>query len=84
MALAAAIRRVLLDQWDPLDVRLAPDGQARYDCVVDDLTLLVLGGAPDEDLADCLREHERGRLGLGGADEARLARVVAALRSARP
>lgn len=78
------IRQTLLERWDPLGVRDQPMGAERYACQVQDLTLLMLGDSDDEELTDYLRGAETNRLGLLDADEARVARTVAALRALRP
>ena len=80
MPLDDHIRRTLLEHWDPLGVRGEPLGAERYACQVQDLTLLMLGDADDEELTDYLRGAETNRLGLLEADEVRVARTVAALR----
>ena len=76
------VRDVLLRDWDPAGARDTPAAATRYDCQVQDLTLLLLGDAAADDLADYLRRAETERFGRPAADEPRLARTVAALRAA--
>ena len=73
------VRAVLLRAWDPASVGDDPLGAARYACQVQDLTLLLLGEAAPEELADYLRVAETTRFDRPAADEARLATVVRAL-----
>jgi hypothetical protein len=80
--LDARVREVLQRTWDPAGVGDTPLGGARYDCQVQDLTLLLLGEATADELADYLRTAETTRFGLAAADEPRLARVVRELRDA--
>lgn len=93
--LDARVRAILLATWDPAPHDAAapagpddaadgdaPPPAARYDCQVQDLTLLLLGDAAADDLAAYLRSAEVERFARPAADEARLARVVAALRAA--
>jgi hypothetical protein len=74
------VRDVLLREWDPAEVGDDPLGPARYACQTQDLTLLLLGEAAPEELADYLRVAETTRFGRPAADETRLARVVRELR----
>jgi hypothetical protein len=80
MAIDDDIKRVLLERWDPLGIRAEPAEHVRYDCFVQDLTLLLVGGGSDDDLRDLLRSAEIDRLGLGRADEQRVERAARALR----
>jgi hypothetical protein len=82
MDVGHAIRQVLVEEWDPLGIRADPSSHPAYDCYVQDLTLLVLGGGSDADIADYFRGVETDRLRLGGVDEPRLTRVLDALRRA--
>jgi hypothetical protein len=80
--LEAAIKQALLDDWDPLHVAGTNGAAMHYSCEIQDLTVLLLGKASDADLVEYLRGAEVERHGLGAADEARVARAVAALRRA--
>jgi hypothetical protein len=80
--LEAAIRQVLLDDWNPLRIAPTDGGAERYACEIQDLAMLLLGEASDADLIEYLRGAEVERHGLGVADEARVTRAVAALRRA--
>jgi hypothetical protein len=82
-ALDDRVRTALLHHWHPLGLRHDVLGAERYACQVQDVTLLLLGGADDDALADYLRAAEALRLGLGAADEERVRRAVAALRTLR-
>ena len=77
------VRDVLLRAWDPAGVGGDPLGAARYACQVQDLTLLLLGEAAPEELADYLRVAETTRFDRPAADEARLATVAHALAELR-
>ena len=78
------VRDVLLRDWDPAGARGTPAAATRYDCQVQDLTLLLLGDATADDLAAYLRTAETERFGQSQADEPRLARTVEALRAEAP
>jgi hypothetical protein len=82
-ALDDRVRGVLLRAWDPDGVGPGPLGAARYDCQVQDLTLLLLGEAAPEELANYLRTAETTRFARPAADEARLATVVRELAALR-
>jgi hypothetical protein len=62
---------------------VAPELHAKYDCQVQDLTLLLLGGAPADELGAYLRTAEQERMGVAQADEVRLQRVVERLAQLR-
>jgi hypothetical protein len=75
-----AIRRVLLDQWDPAGVRDEPDAHDEYDGYALALYGLLARGATDDDLAEYLAEVSMVWLGLGKSTAHSLRSVIAALR----
>jgi hypothetical protein len=84
VAIDDEIKQVLLERWDPLGIRAEPAEHVRYDCFVQDLTLLLVGGGSDADVRELLRSAEIDRLGLGRADEHRVDRAARALREIAP
>ena len=84
MAIDDEIKQVLLEQWDPLGIRDAPAEHVRYDCFVQDLTLLIVGGGSDDDVRELLRSAELDRLSLGSANEHRIAVAAHSLRRLAP
>jgi hypothetical protein len=75
-----AIRRVLLEEWDPIGVRDEPDAQEAYDGYTLALYGLLARGATDDDLAQYLAEVAMVWLGLGASTGDSLHAVIGALR----
>jgi hypothetical protein len=75
-----AIRRVLLEEWDPIGVRDEPDAQDEYDGYALALYGLLARGATDDDLAEYLAEVAMFWMELGNSTRESLAEVVRALR----
>jgi hypothetical protein len=75
-----AIRRVLLDEWDPIGVRDEPAAQCEYDGYALALYGLLARGATDDDLAEYLAEVTMFWLELGASRRDSLSTVIHALR----
>ena len=74
------IRRVLLDVWDPIGVRNAPNAQDEYDCCLYPVFRLLTTGATDEQIAEWLREQAGEHMVLGNVQTEAMYPTVAALR----
>ena len=75
------IGRVLLDAWDPIGVRHAPEAADEYDAYVPGVFRLLLDGADEEAIAVHLLSVERDRMGLDGTPAAHRHAVARALRA---
>ncbi|MHB8540007.1 MAG: hypothetical protein ACYDCD_03565 [Candidatus Acidiferrales bacterium] len=74
------IRHVLLDVWDPIGVRNAPNAQDEYDCCLYPIFRLLTSGASDEQIAEWLWRQADEHMGLGGVRKEAMYSTVAALR----
>lgn len=81
-ALRPAIRRVLMEKWDPLAVSDLAEAAHEYDNYIPGLYSLLAGEAPDEQIVAHLRKIETEWMGLGAQEQERLQTVVGALRQA--
>ena len=59
----AAIRRIFMEDWDPIEVRGVPEAASEYDAYIGPVYRLIASGAGALRLADELAEDER-RMGL--------------------
>jgi hypothetical protein len=75
-----AIRRVLLDEWDPAGVREQPEAQHEYDDYALALYGLLARGATDDDLAEYLGQAATCWMGLGSIHRDSLGTVIRELR----
>ncbi|BCM19204.1 hypothetical protein MJ8_29760 [Mesorhizobium sp. J8] len=71
--MGAAIRAILLSDWDPLLVRDVSVAQDEYDAYVGPLIGLIERKAPVSAVRDYLLEVERGSMGLIGDEKRALA-----------
>jgi len=78
---AREIRRVLLEEWDPIEVRDEPLAQEEYDRYIGRIYRLLAENASDDELAAYLLEIETDWMGLTGEDDGRRVRTVKALRA---
>lgn len=60
----SAIRAVLLEDWDPIDVQHVPEAQGEYDGYVGSVYRLLARGASAEEIAEHLARVERESIGL--------------------
>jgi hypothetical protein len=75
-----AIRRVLLEEWDPIGVRDEPDAQDEYDGYAFALYGLLARGATDDDLAEYLAQVTMFWMDLGASSRDSFSTVIHALR----
>ena len=73
------VRSVLMEHWDPLEVRGIPQAADEYDDCIGGVMHLLLEGGSDEDLLDYLRKQFPGL----SQPQAELRNTVAALRHLR-
>jgi hypothetical protein len=76
-----AIRRVLLDVWDPIGVRDEPYAQDEYDSYLGDVFHLLTTGAADTELKKYLNWVSAERMGLRDAPEEVMSDTIRALRN---
>jgi hypothetical protein len=74
------IRHVLLDVWDPIGVRNAPNAQDEYDCCLYPVFRLLTTGASDDQIAEWLQKQAGEHMGLGNVRKEAMYPTVAALR----
>ena len=75
-----AIRRVLLEEWDPMGVRDEPDTQDAYDGYALAIYGLLVRGATDEHLAEYLSDAATIWMEAGASAAETLLVVIRALR----
>jgi len=78
-----AIRRVLLEVWDPIGIRDEPNAQDEYDSYLGDVFELLTTGAPDDELKAYLNWVSAERMGLRDAPDEIMASTISALRNIR-
>jgi len=76
----SAIRRVLLDVWDPIGIRNEPNAQDEYDSYIGGAFHLLATSATDEQIAGWLWRQAEETMGLSGARKEDMYPTVAALR----
>lgn len=59
-----AIRKVLMEHWDPIGVADIPEAQDEYDSYVGPVYRLLVSGASDAELIDYLYATETETMGL--------------------
>ncbi len=62
--LRAEIRRVLMNDWDPIGVKDVPEAADEYDMYLSDVCGLIVQGASSSKIAEYLRWVEVERMGL--------------------
>ena len=70
--LQAAIREILLRDWDPSGVTAIPEAQDEYDSYVGGVEGLLLRGASVDEIAAHLARIEGEEMGLSASAEGRL------------
>ena len=78
-----AIRRVLLEVWDPIGVRDEPNAQDEYDHYLGDVFEMLTTGAPDDELKKYLNWVSAERMGMREATDEIMTSTICALRSIR-
>ena len=75
------IRRILLQEWDPIGVADEPMAADEYEDYVFGVFRLLLDGAPASAIAAHLAEIERARMGMEGVTSPRHHAVANTLRA---
>ena len=74
------IRHVLLDVWDPIGVKDAPNAQDEYDGYIGKLFELLMSNAPDAELVEHLYWAAHDQMGFEAARRSDMLSTVEALR----
>ena|SRR5258708_10443131 len=74
------IRHVLLDVWDPIGVKDAPNAQDEYDSYIGRLYELLVSKAPDVELVEHLYWAAHDSMGLSAARRSDMVSTVEALK----
>jgi hypothetical protein len=61
----AEIRKVLMNEWDPIGVADIPEAQDEYDSYIPQVITLLLKSATPEEIAEYLSTVEAREMGLG-------------------
>jgi hypothetical protein len=75
-----AIRRVLLDIWDPIGIRDEPNAQDEYDMYIGAISELLRRGASDGEIAKYLHHVAHDRMGFDNAQIRDMDETVRALK----
>ncbi|MDB5173344.1 MAG: hypothetical protein JWN51_2117 [Phycisphaerales bacterium] len=75
-ALGLAIRRILLEDWDPHNAARVPEASGAYDAFVAPLAAMIRAGAGEEAIIDWLHERERETMCFPSLGTQRLVRVA--------
>ncbi len=75
------IRRVLLDEWDPIGIKDEPNAQDEYDGYIPRIYELLLKDAPNAELSEYLYWVAHDRMGFEQSKASDMQATVAALRS---
>ena len=67
------LRRILLEEWDPIEVGDVPEAHGEYDNYFDPLVRRLRDGASPADIADYLTRIEEDFMGLSPTPETRRA-----------
>jgi len=73
------IRKILLEEWDPIGVRTEPRAQDEYDFYISGVYKLLVFGATDAVITEHLRAFEQRRISLPGQNQEALSAVAASL-----
>lgn len=68
---AAELRRILMEEWDPIGVRGVPEAADEYDGYLPQVATRLRDGATTEEIATYLTDVEEDRMGLGPSPTAR-------------
>ena len=79
--LRRAIRKVLLDTWDPIGIRNEPNAQDEYEAYEADIVGFLTRGSSDEEITAYLQRVEVDRMGMPAGNPEHLRPVVDALRA---
>jgi hypothetical protein len=76
----SAIRKILLEVWDPIGIRDEPNAQDEYDFYADEVYELLTANAPDKKIARYLIWVMTERMGFTKPPEEWMSPTVCALR----
>jgi hypothetical protein len=77
---ARELRRILMEEWDPIGVRGVPEAADEYDSYLGQIGRRLHEGATVDEIASYLTWVEEDRMGLGPSDGARTSNQVLATR----
>jgi hypothetical protein len=80
MTVRQRVRLILLNDWDPIDIRDVPQAQDEYDSYIASIEKMVIARSPTAELSNYLLQIETKTMGLRG-DPARARSVAVKLRS---
>lgn len=66
-----AIRKVLIDDWDPIGVRGVAGVVDEYDSYIGQVYQILRGSRSADDLVDCLGRIEQEEIGVGTTERSR-------------
>jgi hypothetical protein len=68
-AIQDSIRKILMDEWDPIGVRGVPGAVDEYDAYIGRLYGILVGSRSNTDIIDCLARIERDEIGVTTSEE---------------
>jgi hypothetical protein len=68
---ARELRRILMDDWDPIRVRGVPEAADEYDSYLGPIGARLRDGKSADEIAAYLTDVEENRMGLGFSEAAR-------------
>jgi hypothetical protein len=77
---AAQLRRILMDEWDPIGVRGVPEASDEYDSYLGQIGGRLREGQGADAIAAFLTDLEENRMGLGVSEAARNPNIALAER----
>jgi hypothetical protein len=77
---ARELRRILMDEWDPIGVADIPEAADEYDSYLGQIARRLREGAAADDIAAFLNEAEEETMGLGSSASARSRNAALAVR----
>ena len=66
-AIQDSIRKVLLEDWDPIGIADVPECKDEYDSYIAPIYRILVGSRAGDDLVQALRKIERDEMGVGPA-----------------
>jgi hypothetical protein len=77
---ARELRRILIEEWDPIHIRGVPEAADEYDTYLGPIASRLREGASAEDVAAFLNDVEETQMGLGASAAARRRNQILAAR----
>jgi len=77
---AAQLRRILMEEWDPIGVRGVPEASDEYDSYVGQIGKRLREGQSTDAIAASRTDLEENRMGLGVSEAARNRNIALAQR----